>query len=317
MHQLFSNLRFVLFNDESSIAEVKCALHEYKTLLEEASIIDINEFNDQAHVHLDTGIAIGLKWAASCLDDSIRTQKFIRGTKRAIEDKLKGKGCVQVLYGGTGPFATLILPLLAHFSADQLKVTLLDVNPRSIKNVSQIIEHFGFQNHVEEIRCADATKTVFNNASVFDILLVETMQHALQDEQQLLISSRLLNQMPEDALLVPQSIYLDLIRLNSSGDNPIRELMKVDADFLRKHHPMNAKWCFESKIELDEKAYSEKDLLAIATKIHVYAEETIEWNESGLTSPKIVSPMTDIRNNKSIYSRYVLEPNPGFEIRYQ
>lgn len=323
-----------ILSDEVISYDLAKILADYKSLIINATRIDLNETEHQTNIELENGIAIGLNWAASCLDDAIRTQKFIRGTKLAIDQKLKeGKKPVRLLYAGTGPFATLILPLLSHFTSDELHVTLLDVNPASVDNVSKLITHFGFEKHVSEIVCADATKVILTQSKgevmpntrkskEIDILLSETMQHALQAELQVPITGHLLNQMSKDALLIPQSIDLDLVAITSFGTENestqvLGELMKVDASFLRNQHPIDANWTFERMIQLPHSIREKDGFIAISTSIHVFGNQKIEWNESGLTVPKLLAPIHDFQRQESITLTYGLDPEPGFIISNQ
>lgn len=320
-----------LLSDEVISYDLAKTLSDYKNLILNATPLDLGENEHQTNIQLENGIAIGLNWAASCLDDAIRTQKFIRGTKLAIDQKLnEGKKPVQLLYAGTGPFATLILPLLSHFSSEELQVTLLDVNPASVDNVTKLIDHFGFENHVSEILCADATNVVLpppeaaaklnaRKSNGTDILLSETMQHALQAELQVPITCHLLNQLPEDAILIPQSINLELVAIASFGSENesiqvLGELMKVDARFLRAQYPIESNWSYETQFKLSELSYSEMGFMAISTAIHVFKDERIEWNESGLTVPKLISPLSDLKNKDSFSLKYVIEREPGFQL---
>jgi len=314
------NISRVLFDEYTSNDELKSALENYKSLVLAASSIDVNSDSYQQHLPLDNGIAIGLKWAASCLDDAIRTQKFILGTKEAIEQKLsKGKKPVRLIYAGTGPFATLILPLLEHFSSEELRVTLIEVNPESVANVSLVLKRLGLENHVDEIYCEDATSVRLPNNGKwqnyqYDILLSETMQHALQAELQVPICANLLSQLSADALLIPQSIHLDLILLKLESGNfvpskTIGEMMKVDTGFLRKQHPINSEWEFRTDFDLSSLARNTNDFLGIDTTIHVFGEHIIQRNESGLTNPKILCPLSNIQGDQ-LTVKYVMNPEP-------
>lgn len=312
----------IILEDSTSERDLKSAMFHYKELLLNAASLDLSRAEHQQDIKLEHGIAIGLHAAASCLDDTIRTQKFIRGTKRAIDQKLnETKKKVHLLYAGTGPFATLIMPLLSHYSDKQLVVTLLELNPESVKNITKIIEYFGFENQVHEIRRADATTTIFKDASKFDILLSETMQHALQSELQVVICAHLLNQMHKEALLIPQSIDLRLVSLSSIQQNlelkeKIGEAMKFDAHFFRSHYPIDSSWEYKMEFKLEGLNSSEKDFLAITTAINVFENETIEWNQSGLTVPKLIAPMKDLIDAESIRLKYLTDPEPGFYFEY-
>ncbi len=70
---------------------------------------------DQGDTPLSTGIAIGPAAAISCLHDTWRTVKFLRGIYRAIRDLQArfAKTKIHVVDAGCGPLATLVLPLCA------------------------------------------------------------------------------------------------------------------------------------------------------------------------------------------------------------
>lgn len=309
-----------LLSDSIPLSKLKSTLDEYKTLLVNATSLDLNRAEHKTDIRLESGMAIGLNWAASCLDDSVRTHKFIRGTKLAIDRKLaESDNAVHLLYAGTGPFATLILPLLSCFSEGELQVTLLDINPESVGNVSNLVKYFGFENQVKEIRCADATKTIFENASRFDILLSETMQHALQSELQVVIAGNLFAQMKEDAIMIPQSIDLELVSFDSheTVETPLLifgEIMKVDALFLRNQHPIHLGWSYGKQFKVSNSNTPDSAMLAISTSITVFENERIEWNESGLTVPKFLGPMRDFLREDVLKLRYVIDPEPGVEV---
>lgn len=298
------------------------SLLEYKQLLLGATGLDLELQEHQSDIVTENGIAIGLSWAADCLDDIWRTQTFIQGIHEAIGAKhASGKECVHILYAGIGPFATLMLPLLTIFSSDQLKVTLLEINSDSLKNVKELVSHFGFEGFVEDYICADATKLTLENPSSFDILLSETMQHALVREQQVIITSNLLNQMSEEAILIPQSIDLDLVffRTTEKVENlvdVIGELMHVNSDFLRQTAPLESNWTYHRTINFSA---HQMDLvphfIVISTEIQVYGKHRICFNESGLTIPKILMGYEDSAGKSSIDLTYRLVPEPNFDFK--
>lgn len=330
MQPSLSEIAQRLINKDTSSREVESTLTSYKDLLVSKSLVDVDGNEHDQHLQLDSGIAIGLKWAAACLDDAIRTVKFIRGTRRAILQKLEeGNRPVRLVYAGTGPFATLIFPLLDQFSSEELQVTLIEINPNSAKNVEHLVQSFGLGDRVESIICADATSVILSNHQSgngepldlqYDILLSETMQHALQAELQVVICAHLLNQMPENTLLIPQSIDLDLIRMQLDAGNfrsveRIGELMNVDAPFLRKESPIDSEWEYKKHFDVSNQAAELGEFLGISTTIQVFEEETIHQHESGLTVPKVLAPVEDVMN-QTIECCYKISPEPGFEFTF-
>ena len=158
-------------------------LKQYKTLLLELSSLDLETKENKQDIHTDSGIAIGTIWAAMCLDDAYRTKQFIRGLFKIVENLCTTtNNPIHILYAGTGPFATLILPLLSKYTEHEVYVTLLEINKNSIENVKLILNQLGFQDHIKDIVCEDVTK--YEIKTKVDIVLSETMQHSLLRELQ-------------------------------------------------------------------------------------------------------------------------------------
>ena len=109
-------------------------VHSLSKLFCEAVDFDELETINQQNISTKTGKAIAPRWAASCITDMMRTRKFILGIRDAIEERLKTNPGhpVTVMYAGTGPFASLLTPLITVFSPAQLQMVLLEINPVSI-----------------------------------------------------------------------------------------------------------------------------------------------------------------------------------------
>ena len=85
---------------------------------------------NQAHIQTPAGLAVSPFSAAFCVIDMIRTRNFLQGIKEAIDFRLKinPEKPVIIFYAGTGPFATLLIPLITQFEPAQLKMVLLEIN---------------------------------------------------------------------------------------------------------------------------------------------------------------------------------------------
>ncbi len=166
------------------------------------------ENNQDDHIELETGRALSPSTAAHCLVEFKRTAIFLRGIKKAIDQKnAESKLPIKILYAGSGPYASLITPLLTLFNDDQVKITLLDINEASLEAVKSLITALQLQNYIEEYVLADATKYKFNKA--YDIVVSETMQACLENEPMVHIMNNLIPQMKDDAIFIPEEIYLD------------------------------------------------------------------------------------------------------------
>ncbi len=175
------------------------------------------------NIALSTGKAIGPKWAGMCLEDTTRTCKFITGIHKAIQEVLKKKpqSPVTILYAGTGPFATLILPFLSLYKPSELQLILLEVNAISIENLKKIINGFDAYEYIKAIYHCDASNFILPSEFDADILLVECMQHALLREPQVTITYNLLPQLNKEAILIPQEISLHLALITMDPEKGI------------------------------------------------------------------------------------------------
>ena len=95
-------------------------------------------------------IAPGL--AARCLQDYERSMQFMRGLRAAVDDQIeKTRRQINVLYIGTGPFASLALPTMATRTPEQVKFDLLDIHKVSVENLCKILPELGFAHHVRDV----------------------------------------------------------------------------------------------------------------------------------------------------------------------
>ncbi|WP_191602178.1 hypothetical protein [Marinomonas algicola] len=98
----------------------------------DATKIDLHPdfFVDENATRTPKGKAVSMTTAAQCAEEFLRTQVFIRGVHQAIEDQLAQHQKVNLLYGGTGPFGLLVLPLLHRFSTPRAANHLIGHPPR-------------------------------------------------------------------------------------------------------------------------------------------------------------------------------------------
>ncbi|CAH1001525.1 hypothetical protein LEM8419_02428 [Neolewinella maritima] len=293
----------------------------YRDLLLTASGVDLGDAASVDHVDTGKGVAIGMTWAALCVDDMIRTQRFVTGLHRAIQDVAARRGGpVHVLYAGTGPFVTLALPLMTRFTPQQLQFTCIEINPASLRAAQRVIQQLGFEDFIADFIEADAATYVIDTPRPIDIVLSETMQYCLIDEMQVPITLNLMAQLPEETILIPEQIRLSLVVLDEAGDKIVAELgpiFSVDKNSLRIHSIGAANADFPTvrlpvpihvppaKLELTSGP------LAIRTGITVYGEEVLYDYDSGLTIPKIIGDYPSAEDPlEAIDFTYHLAPSP-------
>ena len=164
-------------------------------------------------ITLNGGIALSTAHAADCLDDYLRTARFIKGTYAAIKDvvnRFPGER-INILYAGCGPYATILLPLLPLFSKDEISVTFLDINETSLVSVKSILTDLDLIGYAREIIKNDAITYEYDKALSLHMVVSETMFNALTREPQVAITANLAPQMVEGGILIPQAIGLEAI----------------------------------------------------------------------------------------------------------
>jgi len=308
--------------DYSRVREASLSL---KKIFSDAIAFDEMEPANQPNIPTGSGLALSPRSAASCLIDMMRTRKFILGIRDAIEERSKtdpGKP-VRVLYAGTGPFASLLTPLITVFKPDQLQMVLMEINPVSIGYLKKIIQQFGMEDYIIDLLQADAVTWTIPGDLQPDIIVSETMNNALQKEPQVSIVANLLSQCRESTILIPELVRVDVCLMGNIIDHPenillLKTLLELDAETARcvKDDPENVQALSPGIIVtlpgLPDLKYKQ---LVLCTFIRVFGQHSLGINESGLTVPHILR-MTDsfIKFPVHLLFRYVIESNPGFRV---
>lgn len=315
------------FEDTIDHLKLSNASKEYKAILHTISGQNIDIEEGRRDIENENGTSLGTFWAALCLEDMLRTRQFIRGIDRAIQD-LKSQEAIHVLYAGTGPFATLMLPIILRYPKKNITYTLLEINPFTYDILQHVIISLGLEDYDINLVKGDATTYQIDPKNKPDIIISETMQSALAKEQQVPIFLNLMRQVPSDTIFIPEKIALHLA-LKKTGTPPGRylkedytdienifEVSKASMfDFTATKKQPNRKVCFAKKKTIIEESASKKSsYLLLNTHIQVYKDIKIDMNESGLTTPMILREIpTDIKGSITIDTQYVISSEPKLE----
>jgi hypothetical protein len=262
-------------------------------------------------LRLDSGVALSPRLAAQCLLDAPRTAAFLRGTLAAIGEAMRRfpEEPIEVVYAGTGPFATLALPLFDRLEARRVRFTLIDIDERSTESVRSLVEHFGLGDYVKAIIRADATK--YRHDAPVHVVVTETMQRALSREPFVAIVRNLGPQLVEGGLLVPEGVTLDLMLLDAKGEqarwngesaeHPAEHVATIDTDR-------------ETLVTMPRAL---EKWPALFTTIDVFADETLLPYVSGLTAPAILWELVPITHELRLAFHYETgaEPRVGWRAR--
>lgn len=318
--------------EENNFAELSKTIANFKNLVNELSTIDLENETTRKSLFLTNGKALGTTWAALCLDDVLRTKMFIKGVFKAIE-KLQKKNTkpIHILYAGTGPYATLLLPVFASFTAEEVQATVIEINTESFENMKRVINKLGFDSHILSYENDDATTIRIKNSETIDIVLSETLQCGLIKEQQIPITYNLLQQVPENTILIPQSLALDICLLNYTGlkdraentpeesfcyvlERVIEISNKIHNQFQLELNTSKTQILAEKQIELPKDKMASYDNVALLTRITVFENEKIAINESGLTIPILLKKEIDLKTVQKFTIQYKIDAQPGYLI---
>ena len=194
--------------EKEEILAANALIESYSTLFK---ILDIKEFYSNINsVTIDGGVALSSQHAIDCLQDVLRTTRFIKGVYRGILD-LQNRfpdTLLQIVYAGSGPAAPLILPLLHLFDPNELSVTILDVNKTSLLSVRAIIRYMGVENYFGNILLQDAVSYIHPERIPLHMIVSETMDKGLTVEPQVRITQNLAYQLHPKGIFIPETISL-------------------------------------------------------------------------------------------------------------
>jgi len=323
----------IVLNRETNLGQLRDSLIELKTLFFSVSEVDCNSTEYLIDIHGEPGKAVGPKWAELCLDDIVRTKQFINGAYEAVQSVThrKKEAPVILLYVGTGPFGTLIMPLLTQFKPCQLQLILVEINPISVTALKNTIRNFGMEEYIKEIKMVDAAQVQLENASEIDILLLECLQFALVKEQQVAITYNLIPQLRKDVLLLPEEINLSICLIDSKkkmnylmhsvdGSPPdyfkkINSIFELSKEEIRRKELNLGKLVFpEITTYLPKEDVNEYDSVAITTEIKVFGNHTLDIDQCSLTMCFKIDLMENVKSKKALKTQYLVNEKPGTKI---
>jgi hypothetical protein len=312
----------ILIADESSYLQIRNACTHLLEFFYRVTEFDETDTVNQKHMQSAAGQAVSPQAAAVCIRDFMRTRVFMRGLKEAISTKLLAnpRKAVTVLYAGTGPFATLLIPMVTMFSTSELNMLLLDINPASIDHLNRIINYFNLQPYVLQVVEADAVTYQVPAQLLPDIILSETMMPSLKKEPQISIAANLVSQCPQ-ALLVPEMIEVKAVLYSSKTDDEklfihLETLLSFTKDAALKMAVKQQKGTEifpVTRLQVQQPPQPSFSRLALLTDIRVFNEHTLTLNESSLTIPQYVYNLHSIKTWPAVfYIQYSIFPVPGF-----
>lgn len=308
--------------------------------------------DDSAGTRLPSGKAVSPEDAAACLLDHARTSKFLRGIHAAVLEARRRfpAAPVEILYAGCGPFAPLALPLAATLDPAEIRFTLLDAHERSLEAARRLFQTFGLAASVREyVRC-DAAAYRHDARRPPHVVVTETMQAALEREPQAAITLNLAPQLSPGGLFIPQSVAVDACLCDpsrefpsgprdvqpsasqgvapptssaSSGDGRGRirlgRVLELTAEGCRESSPTDGArgaLALTRPVTLDiPKKIGGGLRLMLLTAVKVFGRVALREGESGLTCPRVLFDLGEVRGGARVEFAYRLDGEPGFDYR--
>lgn len=291
---------------------------------------------------LPNGTAISPKDAAACVLDFARTSKFLRGTWSAVlaaQKRFPGRP-IEILYAGCGPFAPFAVLLTALFPAEQVQFTLLDIHNRSLESAARIFHTLGLEAFVRDYVQCDAASYVHQPIRDLHIVIIETMQRALEKEPQVAATLNLASQLSRGGILIPEKITVDaclcdlteeLLKQSSGSDSGpnIKNRIKLGRIFtltaedahslsesLRRENLIGEARLPAVVLEIP-RGISEDLKLMLLTKVTVFESIVLDECESGLTFPVVLHALSLAGGGERIEFRYSLGSSPGFTYEWK
>ena len=337
LHEEIIQITAAFLDDELNYCALSKAAKAYQDLLLGICNRDLTDPDAKSNIQMPNGMALGTFWAFKCIDDLVRTKRFIKGIEKASRRKLTEKdGKIHVVYAGTGPFAALILPLIIRLPKDRFKYTFLEINPLSFEVLRQTLEKLTLESYEINLVNDDATNYQLENDQI-DIIVSETMQAGLADEQQVSIFVNLMSQVTEQTVFIPEKIELcvalkkynwyktSMTNSNMSQYKILDQVFEVSKEVfepyihVKNEVPDNIAFQ-EREIFIDENGLNGYDQLVMLTTVQVFEDEVIQTGESGLTTPiTMINDLHGTHEGMMIKTQYQMNdesPKFRFDIKY-
>lgn len=280
-----------------------------------------------------SGLILASHDAASCLLSLDRTVKYWQAVVKTLDQKRKeNSGSLHIVYPGTGPFGSLLIPLLCHFQWNNLKVSLIELNDDSAACVSSLISKLELGNDIFVFN-QDALR--FSPEQEIDVLLMECMLAGLEREGQVPLTLHMGRFLSENGVIIPNEIAIGLQYANyqmefdsatriESGYKPAdpdetSQLRFVVANlFSLSKKSLGSYRVKEDALEIGNfdipPAPEELPDLILTTTIFLHDDLTIEEYQDGLTYPVYCTFQNKTSETVPVRVNYRLYDEPGLFI---
>jgi hypothetical protein len=286
------------------------------------------------------GIALSPMGAADCVDDAIRSARFIKGIYLAIRElqrRFPGEK-INILYAGCGPYATLLLPLLPLFSDKELAAILLDIDPYSVGAVKAVFKDTGLEKFLLGAFLEDAASYKYPEGQRLHLVISETMFRGLIREPQVAITANLAPQLCPSGILIPEEVRIDLVwttyvkepfwKNHTDPEQPLFPpglapqridsgslfVIRKSDNFFKASDTFSSLFQFESsdlKIPENKELYPD---LCLFTSLKIFGDIYLRPAESLITNPTCLASVYNLTEKKNVRLRYCFKEMPDWTI---
>jgi hypothetical protein len=306
---------------QQEVVELTQILHRNGTVR-----FDFSDNPAEGETRTGDGLALSPAMAAQCAADSARTVVFMRGLHAAIVAAAKqSRGRpVRVLYVGSGPYALLATPQMTVFSPEEAQFKVLDIHEPSVKSAKSVIDALGLSASVTAYDVVDAHDYQISPEHSPDVIVMEIMTAALENEPQVAITRHLMEQAPA-AILVPESITIDAYLVDAAKEFAAPSKQSAPRSQDRVHLGVVfelsaasvANWKDAGDQRLPAASIQMPEAIApgyvpmLFTTIRTYNTNTLNEYESGLTMPRAFSGSAGMDSGDTVNLYYQLGKHPG------
>lgn len=312
----------LLLNCEDEAGLMKLAVDHIYKIYSQITGVKVDTIHQDKDILLPSGKAISTAAAAHCLLEMKRTAIFLRGINKAIIQKLSQAADkpIRILYAGTGPYGTLLTPLLPLYRSTELKVDLLDINRQSLTALHDLIGTLSLSRYIGDTICTDAS--TFRVSKPYDIVISETMLACLKSEPQVAIMQNLIPQLTNDCIFIPEEISVDASLTNPKmemdrlmyyeTEQPLFERVSLGNIFKLNKRTIH-KTLERKKISIPDKTVN-FPILKLFTTVTVFEDEVLTDNDSSITLPKQYYNFRE-QTAQEVEFWYVQDEKPRIESR--
>lgn len=203
----------IILNEESSFDDIKSSIDKLYESFSQITNISGKMERPEPGTTLTSGLVLSTRTSAGSILDYVKTTKFLRAINCAIDYQLRElkKEKVKIVYVASGPFASMILPLLPLFNSHQIAITIIDFNQASIDSVKSLISYYSFDDFFEELIAEDPMNYQNSENNVYDLIIIDTLQKGLSVEPQVALTDHFSQFLAEDGKLIPKEIKISAV----------------------------------------------------------------------------------------------------------